>query len=91
MKRLLPVILLLFATSCLPSGDYTAIDAEEFQKMIGAAKTNLVIADTRTDYEYRAGHIPGSVNLTPDKFSNIQAYLPNDKDIPVVFYCRGYG
>jgi len=54
-------------------------------------KQNLFLVDSRTEGEYLQGHIPGAVNVPPERVNPIAGYLPKDKSVPVVFYCRGYG
>jgi len=51
----------------------------------------MLIVDTRGEYEYRQGHIPGAINIPQEQFDNIEALMPKDKDMQIVFYCRGFG
>ncbi|MFH7320181.1 rhodanese-like domain-containing protein [Desulfurivibrio sp. D14AmB] len=53
----------------------------------------IVVVDTRTAQEYRQGHISGAINISSpesDQFQRMAHLLPENKDIPLVFYCRGY-
>lgn len=54
--------------------------------------SRLVVVDTRTEQEYRQGHISGAINISSqasNRYSRIADFLPADKSIPLVFYCRG--
>jgi phage shock protein E len=66
------------------------ISAKELKKALDTGKKLLVI-DARTKEEYAEGHIPGAINISPDKVMFIAGYLPPEKDYPMVFYCRGGG
>jgi rhodanese-related sulfurtransferase len=44
------------------------------------------LIDVREDYEYEAGHIPGSRNIEVTGLTAAAESL--DRDKPVVFYCR---
>ncbi|MFO7960489.1 MAG: metalloregulator ArsR/SmtB family transcription factor [Nitriliruptoraceae bacterium] len=46
----------------------------------------VVIVDVRPAAEYRAGHLPGSISIPPDRLELLDD-LPADRDI--VAYCRG--
>ncbi len=50
----------------------------------------IVVVDTRTVGEYRQGHISGAVNIPPESFDRIAVHLPKERNVPLVFYCRGY-
>lgn len=45
------------------------------------------LIDVRTAQEYRAGHVPQSVNVPLDRLEAIQQAAP-DLDAPVYVYCR---
>ena len=90
-------LLSLFAASLLaacasvpPSRPIREISADQLKKLLDEHAA-LMLVDTRTEYEYRKGHIPGAVQISPDKFDVIATLLPQDKDLHLVFYCRGSG
>ena len=55
---------------------------KEFQKTSGA-----VLLDVRTPEEYRAGHIPGSKNISLQTIDTVGSVAEN-KDIPLFVYCQ---
>jgi rhodanese-related sulfurtransferase len=87
-KLLFSIILLAVLASCEP--DALQINAETLKKMM-SENGRLVILDTRTEQEYQRGHIPKAINITETMFHTLDAYLPKEKDTPLVFYCRGVG
>lgn len=57
-------------------------------ELLERAKKGLVtVLDVRPAEEYRAGHIPGAINVPVDKLEGYLAKLPRRKE--VVAYCRG--
>ena len=88
-KPLLFIIFLTILASCTPVRG-NDITAEELKKLMSAT-TRLFIVDTRSEYEYKQGRIPKSVNISEEKFNSLDTLLPQEKDIPLVFYCRGVG
>ncbi|MEN8246002.1 MAG: rhodanese-like domain-containing protein [Thermodesulfobacteriota bacterium] len=40
--------------------------------------------------KFDKGHIPGSVSIPDSKFDEFKGVLPQDKDVPLVYYCEGY-
>jgi 3-mercaptopyruvate sulfurtransferase SseA len=73
---------------------YRLINTEELAKLYHQPPANLLLVDTRQDWEYRSGHIKGAVNfpLEPTWWSRwrsqdpLAALLGPDKDRLVVFY-----
>lgn len=55
---------------------------EEWKRTEGA-----VLVDVRTASEYKAGHIPGSINVPLDQILGITQYV-EDKSTPLFLYCR---
>ena len=92
MKNLITlfsIFLLTIAASC-GSSQANNINAEELKKMM-TENTRLLVVDTRTEYEYKLGHIPKAINISQEKFYMLDTLLPKEKDTPMVFYCRGTG
>ncbi|MBI4796835.1 MAG: rhodanese-like domain-containing protein [Deltaproteobacteria bacterium] len=75
-------------------GGYRLINTEELAKLYRHPPANLLLVDTRQDWEYRSGHIKGAVNfpMEPTWWSRwraqgrLAALLGPDKDRLVVFY-----
>jgi hypothetical protein len=76
------------------SGGYRLINTEELAKLQRQPTANLLLVDTRQDWEYRSGHIQGVVNfpIEPTAWSRwrsqgrLAALLGPDKDRLIVFY-----
>lgn len=92
--RIIPVIFIVMTfssfLSCALSQDLKSLSAEELKKMIDEG-VKMSIVDTRNENEYIEGHIPHAILIPQEKFDVIETLLPKDKDMPIVFYCRGYG
>jgi len=76
--------------SCGFKRDFPDLSAEELKKMLDG-NSGVIVIDTRTPTEYARGRIPRSQLVTEDKFFALELMLPKEKDIPLVFYCRGFG
>lgn len=57
----------------------------EFEKALASGNLHFVIVDTRVEAEFRASHIPGSINITNDTLESRINSLPRNKDI--IFIC----
>ncbi|MBI5025253.1 MAG: rhodanese-like domain-containing protein [Nitrospirae bacterium] len=79
---------ILLPAIALAQGNSKVINAEELKTMIDKKK-KVVIVDARTETEYREGHIPGAINIAPEKHKEIEQYLPKNKKRALIFYCRG--
>jgi rhodanese-related sulfurtransferase len=61
---------------------------------------NLLLVDARFAYEYKAGHIPGAINLPvdlsdrsdlpPERRKAFTDALGEEKGRLIVIYCRGF-
>ncbi len=80
----------LCSTVCVQAQENTAgktVSQNKFQRLIN--KKNTILLDVRTEVEYKAGHIPGSIQidfLKTDDFKKQVAVL--DKSKPYLLYCR---
>lgn len=78
---------------------YRVINLEELAAL-SQTEENLLLIDARPSYEYRAGHIPGAINMEfhpgdklqfpREKRDRLKKLIGQDKDRPVVFYCRSF-
>jgi len=66
------------------------VSAAELKQKIDE-KSPVRIIDLRSEEEYKAGRLPGALNVAPNQLHLLNNRLPSDKKVPVVFYCRGYG
>jgi rhodanese-related sulfurtransferase len=66
------------------------VSADQLNRMLEQNR-NILLVDTRTDYEYRQGRLPGAINIPPHMFDVLETLLPPDKTTEIVFYCRGVG
>ncbi|MFZ5945508.1 MAG: rhodanese-like domain-containing protein [Bacillota bacterium] len=50
---------------------------------------NFVLVDSRPKGKFDEGHIPGSINIPFDDWDKYSNLLPEDKKMPIYFYCGG--
>ena len=86
---LIVALLLTSAVAWAQNYNFTNLTAEEVKKRIEQPEKVLVV-DSRTEEEYRQGHIPTAVNIPPSQYTLIRNHLPQEKSLPIIFYCRGY-
>ena len=67
----------------------TELTAEEVKKRLEQPEKVLIV-DARTTREYVRGHLPTAINIPPSQFNVLPKLLPPRKDLPIIFYCRGY-
>jgi predicted sulfurtransferase len=76
------------------NGGYLLITTEELWSWFQSEADNLLIVDTRQEWEYRTGHIRGAVNFPMEptwwsrwwKKSSLAQLLGADKNRTIVFY-----
>ncbi len=66
-------------------GELEPVSSEELRRRL--EQDDVLVVDVRPPEEYRAGHLPGAVNVPPDELARRLHELPRDRDI--VAYCRG--
>jgi rhodanese-related sulfurtransferase len=89
IPALLACALLLFSAAGAGAQMVRNLSTDELKERLDQPR-RIVVVDTRTTREYRQGHISGAITITPEQFENLPALLPEDKNVPLVFYCRGY-
>lgn len=75
------------------AGGYRLINTQELAKLYHADPQKVLLVDTRQDWEYRTGHIPGSVNFSmePTAWARwrsqgpLAEFLGPDRDRTIVF------
>lgn len=83
----IPVLLLLLAASNVSFARVTDISQSELMQRIEADHAQLVL-DVRSLEEYKAGHIPGAINIPHDQLTSRLTEIESDKNRDVVLYCR---
>ena len=86
---LIVALLLTSATAWAQNSNFPNLTAEEVKKRIERPEKVLIV-DARTEKEYWQGHIPTAINIPPSQFASIGNHLPQDKNLSIIFYCRGY-
>ena len=75
-------------------GGYSIIETDELWQRYQVNLTNLLLVDTRQEWEYRTGHIKGALNFPMEptwlsrwrKQSALKTFLGLDENRLVVFY-----
>ena len=90
MKKSLFLLFGLFMlTSSIAAAEgFKTVTADELKKMMDAKK-HIVLVDSRTEQEFALGHLPGAINISPERVNGIGTLLPKNKVVSLVFYCRG--
>ena len=82
-------LLLTSVTALAQNYNIPNLTVDEVKKQIDQPGKVLLV-DTRTEEEYRQAHILTAVNIPPSQFTSIGKHLPQDKSLPIIFYCRGF-
>lgn len=82
--------ILLFSASSSAAAQAQILTAEQVKAWVDG-KRKFVLIDARLPEEYGEAHIPGAINITPERMKLDKARLPKDKSTPLIFYCRGIG
>jgi rhodanese-related sulfurtransferase len=86
-RFLIIVLALTLPAACTEIQGPAQISPNDLAREISASGENLVIVDVREPELYRAGHIPGAINLPyPDSKTIFPARLEPDQNI--VFVCH---
>ncbi len=64
------------------------VTAEELKQML-EKHARAAVVDARPEEEYALGHIPSAINIPGYKLYLLGKLLPKNKQVPVIFYCRG--
>jgi len=82
--------LLLLSYTAAAADVFKTISGDDLKKILDSGK-QVTVVDTRTEEEFRQGHVPKAINIPPEKVNEIGTLLPKSKTVPLVFYCRGAG
>lgn len=73
------------------AGNYVEIETKGVEKLVmKPGKKPYVLIDARPGVKYQKSFIPTAVSLPKAEFDLKKGILPNDKSVPVIFYCGGY-
>jgi rhodanese-related sulfurtransferase len=86
---LIVALLLTSAAAWAQNYNFANLTAEQVKNLLEQPGKVLVV-DARTEQEYKQGHIPNAINIPPPQFASIGNHLPQDKNLSIIFYCRGY-
>ena len=75
-------------------GNYRLIDTQQLWRLVQSDPENVLLVDTRQEWEYRTGHIQGAVSFSMEptvwarwrQKGALKAFLGPDKDRRIVFY-----
>ncbi len=94
MKKLfLITMVMLLLTACgqgkgnEQEAEYVNITAEQAKEIMDSQE-NYIILDTRTQEEYREGHIPDAILIPYDEVTEKAEDILTDKDQLILVYCR---
>jgi rhodanese-related sulfurtransferase len=65
------------------------ISRDELKRKIDR-RDKFTLVETLAPDAFRQGHLPGAVNLPPDKVKELAAKVLPDKDADIVVYCGNY-
>jgi len=76
------------------AGGYHLIKTEQLWEKYQKNPENLLLIDTRQEWEFRTGHIKGAVNFPMEptwlsrwqKKASLEKFLGPDKNLTIVFY-----
>lgn len=69
-----------------PSSDVPSVTRDELKTMIGRGGTFLLI-ETLAPEQFEETHLPGAINLPPDRVRELAPSLLPDKQREVITYC----
>lgn len=87
---LIPAAAILISSAISFALQFPEVGTDDVKKMLGS-KSQFVLIDSRPLDEYKSGHIAGAINIAPDQLTFVRAFLPADRNIQLVIYCRGFG
>ena len=86
MKKLLALVLSLFAAGSIMAAEYPDISIADLKKAISEGKVTVI--DVNGSASYAKGRVPGAIDFAANKDA-LASKLPSDKSALVVAYCGG--
>lgn len=75
-----------------PGGDEAVLgDRAAAEAAWPAIRAGALVLDVRSPEEFAAGHLEGAVNIPHTELDRITAAIGDDRDRPVILYCRSGG
>ena len=71
----------------IKAGQLGSYGPKQVKKLVDAGKITLI--DARPGRKFKAGNVPGSINISDSRFDKEIDKLPADKTATLVFYCGG--
>lgn len=65
------------------------ISTKDLKAKLGKDK-NFVVVETLAPDRFREAHIPGALNIPPDKIKELAPQLLPDKEAEIVTYCSNF-
>ena len=94
MKKLILILcLIMLLPACgqnkenAQEAGYVNITAQEAKEIMDTQE-DYIILDTRAQYEYDEGHIPGAIVIPHDEILDKAEAVLTDKDQLILVYCR---
>lgn len=73
------------------AGNYVEMETKGLEKLVMKPSQNpYVLVDARPAIKYQQSFIPTAIALPKAEFELKKGLLPNDKSVPLIFYCGGY-
>jgi len=73
------------------AGNYAEIETKAVEKLVmKPSKDPYLLIDARPAVKYQKSFIPNAISLPKAEFELKKGLLPNDKSVPLIFYCGGY-
>lgn len=82
-----PVLALFLAMSNASFAEVTDISQDALMQRIKSDHAQLIL-DVRSPEEYKAGHIPGAINIPHNQVGSRLSEISSHKNKEVVLYCR---
>lgn len=87
VRTVLVLLICLFTVGCggeTTTGTMSKIKTEEVKTILDNKDENYILIDVREDYEFKAGHIPGAINIPLGNITKIDYSL----DKTIIVYCK---
>ncbi|MCI0411374.1 rhodanese-like domain-containing protein [bacterium] len=62
------------------------IDRDELEKKIESGE-HFFLVETLPEEKYRKAHLPGALNLPPDRLRELAPFILPDKNALIIVYC----